>query len=526
MIRQAISEAEAEYLNISIKNADKVIKESNAEDLLSQKVQVYGKYDGTKLSITRLDTQWDDKDWTKMFVVSYKGNILYPEEYLYTSEDEIGNTIGVSQYKKVFIHINKYWKEWSKVPKMHEFFFEFLMNKPTLTRQYTKIHELILIGFSDISAYSESNGKFKTNPSGFRMEDREKYAKTFKVNLPELQFEGKLNDLPKGLNQRASDYFGDFEDGVKNTSKMERWEIIKSFFMSIPSLYGSIKEEGVVIHLSKDMGKANVLKIVQADQYDKSLRFNQKIKFMLEPDDEDAYWVMVRTVAQDLISTVNYSGKLNDSLKILSKAVYKDWEVNIKHGKKTDQNIKDDIMLTAKSMLIRLMPGNNGALMIGKFRVLTNGHDKLFKKAMKEYDTMTVAVVSNKETKKTLDLRVAMIKAAYPDIEVITTTSGKVITILNKSKNNINVIIAGTDRVKNYEDQLKRNRDVSVKEVKRGDDDESATKVIRNLKDEKYFKASVPKKVQKFYNELIKTYTMGESFRNSVVKATVKQIQG
>jgi len=526
MIQQAINEAD--YLNISIKNVDKVIKkDSDAENILNQNIEVYGKYDGTKLSITRLDSKWDDSDWTKMFVVSYKGNILYPEEYLYTHPDEIGNSIGVSQYKKVFQHIDNNWKSWKSIPTMTEFFFEFLMNKPTLTRQYTKIHELILIGWSDISSYTENNGKFKTTPSGFYMDKRDYYAKTFKVNLPELLFKGILNSLPIGLNDRASEYFPEYEEDYKRLSGIEKWELAKTFFMNIPSLYGSIKEEGVVIHLSSDIGKTQVLKIVQADQYDKQLRFKQKLKYMMEPNDENEYWAAIRSVAEDMLTHISASDKLNTSLKKISKEIYKNWEVSIIHKKKSEQNIKDDLMLTTKSMLIRLLPGNNGALLIGKFRVLTNGHAKMFKKAIKDFDTLSVAVVSNKETKSTLDLRIEMIKTAFPGVEIITTTSGNLLTIINKSKNNINAVIAGSDRIKNYKDQLIRNKDVKVYEIKRTDDDESATKVIRNIKNIKYFKDNTPKKIHKYYDELVKTYTQGESFTTRrYLKEAVNKIQG
>ena len=111
-----------------------------------------------------------------------------------------------------------------------------------------------------------------------------------------------------------------------------------------------------------------------------------------------------------------------------------------------------------------------------------------------------------------------MIEVVYPKVEIITTTSGNLLTMINKSSNNINVVLAGSDRVKGYTEQMKRNLDVQIEEVRRGEDDESATKVIRNLSDFKYFKSNTPRQIHKMYDELLKTYTQGESFR--------KQIQG
>ena len=520
-LQTAISEAGPEYLNISIKNVDKVIKEGNASDLLGQTTLVYGKYDGTKLSILRTGTAWDDTSWYNNFIVSYKGNVLYGTEYADAdvTDTDLDATVGVSQYKSVFSHIETYWKEWKSIPTNTEFFFEFLMNKPTLTRQYTKLRELIFIGYSEVAGYKENHGKLKTSPKGFFMDDREKFAKTFKVNLPELLFDGKMKDMPKGLNSRSVDFWGEYAEDFKNAdSDYNKWVILRSFFLKIPSLYGAQKEEGVVFHLSKDMGNANVLKIVQDDQYDKELRFAIKQKYKMSIEDEDEYWIKVREQATTLVDMIDISKPLPKNLKYLSKLVYKQWEPTFTHTKKTEQNVRDDIQLTAKSMLIRLMPGNNGALLVGKFRVFTNGHKKMFDQALKNNDTLVVALVSNKETKKTLHLRRSMIEAAYPKVEIIETTTGNLLTMINRTSTNINTVFAGTDRVDAYKNQLKRNLDVGVEEIKRGEDDESATKVIAKLKDVKYFKSNTPKAVHKFYKELIKTYELNELYYRKYIK--------
>jgi cytidyltransferase-like protein len=346
------------------------------------------------------------------------------------------------------------------------------------------------------------------------MDDREKFAKVFKVNLPEELFKGKMSKLPRGLNSRAKEYFSDYEDVIKNSSSdLEKWGNIRLFFLSIPSLYGSQKEEGVVFHLSKEIGGTPILKIVQDDQYDKELRGSQKAKFKMDWEDEDNYWINIRAKAKEIVGLVDYTQPLYRSLKEVSKIVYKDWKVDISHNKKSEQNIRDDVQLTVKSMLVRLMPGNNGALLIGKFRVVTNGHMKMFKQAMKNSDQLVVAVVSNKETKKTLQLRIDMVKAAVPEAEIITTTSGNLLTILNKTSTNINKIYAGSDRIDSYKNQLKRNLDVGVEEILRTDNDESATKVIRNLSDIKYFKKNTPKSTHKFLKELTSTYGVQENFR-------------
>jgi len=523
MILEAVTKVlnEAEYLNISIKNVDKVIKEKNVSDLLDQEVTVFGKYDGTKLSILRTDKPWNDDKWWEMFIVGYKGNVLYGTEYADSTDDsgELDATVGVSQYKSIFTHIQKYYKGWKSLPLKTEFFFEFLMNKPTLTRSYTKLREMILIGYAPVSGYKENHGKISTSPQGFIMDGREAYAKTFKVNLPEVLFDGKLRTLPNGLGQRAKETYANFDQLIKGSmTDSEYWNFCKAFFLDIPSLYGSPKEEGVVIHLSSNIGSANILKIMQADQYDKSVRGEKKAQYKMDFESEDAYWVLIRAKASSIVDEVDYTKPLYKVLKVVSKKVYKEWKIDIAHDKKSDLNIKDDLQLTVKSMLVRLMPGNNGALVVGKFRVFTNGHDKMVKEALRTHDSLVIALVSNKETKSTLKLRRAMIEANYPNVEIIETTSGNLLTMMNKTSTNINTVFAGSDRVKGYKDQLKRNLDVGVEEILRTDDDESASKVISKLEDKKYFKSNTPRATQKFYSDLLDVYVQKESLKGEYMK--------
>ena len=230
-IQRAISEAGTEYLNISIKNVDKVIKDqSTAEALLNQDVQIYGKYDGVKVSILRNDQPWNPEKWHDMFVVSYKGNIIYGTEFM-DIEDGNYDTVGESQYRVVTDHVEKYYKNWKSIPMNTEFFLEFLMNKPTLTRKYTKLRELILIGHADVSSYKMSFGKIQTTTSTLDMSQRDQDAKLLKVNLPELIFEGKIKDMPKGLNSRAKGYYKEFKSSFMHLSPEAYWALAKNFFL-------------------------------------------------------------------------------------------------------------------------------------------------------------------------------------------------------------------------------------------------------------------------------------------------------
>ncbi|MCK5539211.1 MAG: adenylyltransferase/cytidyltransferase family protein, partial [Bacteroidales bacterium] len=462
----------------------------------------------------------------KNFVVSYKGNIIYGTEYQDITDNEF-DTIGESQYKAVTDHVQENYKGWKSLPTGTEFFFEFLMQKPTLTRQYTKLRELIYLGKSSVSSIKIQYGKINTSVGALDMTDREKYAKIFKVNLPELLFSGNLYQLPKGLNSRALPFYKNYKDLINGVvSDYDQYQQIVNFFLSIPSAYGAEKEEGTVIELSKPIGKSTILKMVQLDQYDKDLRNSIKMKFKMEPLSEDKFWREVRVAALEVIKNIPVKTSMSKALKMLSKNLYVEYNLTFGHKKKTERNIKDDIQHVAKTILIKRMPGNDGVLVVGKFRVFTNGHKKMFDQALKKHDFLIVTLVSNKETKATLELRKQMIEAVYPGVYIITTTSGNLFTMINKSKKNINTVLAGSDRIAGYEEQLQRTLDIKVEEIPRGEEDESATKVIRNLSDIKYFNKNVPKQIKKFYNDLKSVYTQGESFRTeNMVREVIKIIK-
>ena len=105
------------YLNISIKNVDKVIKDEHiVKELLNQNVMIYSKTDGVKISILRNDNEWGN-EWYDMFVASYKNNIIYDTEFI---DVENYNTVGESQYKVITDHIKDNYKNWGSIPKNTE----------------------------------------------------------------------------------------------------------------------------------------------------------------------------------------------------------------------------------------------------------------------------------------------------------------------------------------------------------------------------------------------------------------------
>ena len=254
-----------------------------------------------------------------------------------------------------------------------------------------------------------------------------------------------------------------------------------------------------------------MLKWQQEYQLDQEARRQLKLKYQDEnPEVETQYWNNVRLAALEISNTIKITPKseLKDLVKELSNALKK-YRLNFKHPKKDKTNIEDDIQLTAKQIIMRKLKGNNNALIIGRFQPLTKGHVKMIKTAYKECDDVYINIVKGKKSDKdknpfSLEVQEKMIKAVFPNINIINGTTGNIITMINKINDNINWIYCGTDRLYSYENQLKKMPDVKIREIERTDEDISATKVRESLinDDEKEFNRLTPKEIHKMFLEL------------------------
>jgi len=160
---------EADMLDISITNADKVVQDDPAkiQMFLSQHFTVTQKVDGTKLSLYRNAEPFNANDYTKNWVVAYKNRIMYPEDFEGIDREQIKTqSIGISQYGLVHDHLRGIQSQLRTIPKNTEFFIEFIQNKPTTTRNYEKFHALILLAYSPAAA-KISGGMLRTQPQGF-----------------------------------------------------------------------------------------------------------------------------------------------------------------------------------------------------------------------------------------------------------------------------------------------------------------------------------------------------------------------
>jgi glycerol-3-phosphate cytidylyltransferase-like family protein len=490
-----------DQLDVSIQAADKwLTSDAKIGEFLAAEVEVEHKTDGVKLTIIKQANNSNIDD----YIFAYKGNILYSSEFDYQPNTKVkSESIGASQFKTVFQHFNKLGK--NSIPVGTELFIEFLMSKPTLSSNYSTKHKMVLIGYSK-SSWKEKFGKLKTSPSGMETSAREKYAKELKIDVPQLLFTGVMGSqisFAKGISNSILKSEFEQRKGSMNWDNAKLLlDDLRVMFLDIESKYGG-KEEGVVLKYNN-----RLLKWQQEYQLDKEARAAIKMKYKEDDwDTENAYWSNVTRTALEISNSFTVkSRKLPDLMEELA-IVMKRLKLDFTHSKKTTAMIKDDIQLTAKTQIIKQMRGNNNALILGKFRVLTQeGHYKLVKRASTLYDNVVICIVTSKDTAETKELRTKMMETVFPNVEIIHHSNGNLLSILNKSPININVVYAGSDRVSEYQKQLKNSLGVNVRELPRTDDDISASKVITNIEDREFYKKATPKELHQMYDEVLKTY--------------------
>ena len=492
-------------LDISILAANKFLNSSKKlEWFFNTPVEIEAKTDGVKVTALKIADSGDLSDW----IIAYKGHILYSEEFNYNSDDNIKkSSIGSSQFKIVLDHFKSLGK--TSIPVGTELQLEYLMRKPTLSSNYERPHGIVLIGYSK-STYTDEFGILKTKNSGMKTEKRDVYAKELKLNVPLKIFDGVMSskeEFEKGIIAKdlkiAFNKFKEFFDFSDYTDTYNR---LSSLLLGIPSVFGG-KEEGVVLKFSD--GK--ILKIQQDYQLDQVKRAEIKNKWK-ESDEssENQYWENVKGSAYDIFYKIDKKKSLSDMLSQMS-SLLKRYELNYTHSKKNETIIKDDIELNVKTLILKSLKGNNGCLVLGKFRVLTKAHFNLIKLATKEFDKVLVCLVSSKDTAKTEDLRLRMLEVALKQfgnkVQIVKSSNGNLLRIISNSDFNINAVYAGSDRVSDYEKQLKNVLGMKVKELVRTDEDISATKVIANINNEKYFKQNTPKEIHFLYSDILKEYS-------------------
>lgn len=479
---------ESEMLDISILNIDKAKKQ--IIELLDVPVTITEKTDGVKITIVRNEKEYSP-NWQENWIVSYKGNVIHPEDFSgvdsQTEKQSLLSSIGVTQFKQIFNILEQAnsKKTIQEIPKNTELFFEFLMRKPTLTRQYKKYHELILIATSP-TEYKESFGRLSTASNEFSTTNRSRYAKILNVQTPKVLFKGTLRKIT------TSDVPDEIVEQLKNK------------FLTVESSFGGTME-GVVM----EFANGQFLKIIQSDQHDKQVR--SQIKLSHGPANPEKYYQEIRKIAELALKDIQPVNNIKSSLTELSHWVFSDSSATLfkdLDANKTALNAKDDVFLTAKMLLLRKLPGNNNALFLGRFSPLTIAHYKIIKQAIDKYDHVCVNIVKAKRDSRnpfSVEIQQKMLNKCFNNkVEITISETGNLIRVLQKPSRVINVVLAGTDRFEDYTNQLKTNApDVKVVEIPRTD--EVSGTVVRNALSEnnyKKFTANTPQEIWDMFDEL------------------------
>lgn len=386
-------------MDISIKNLNAYVygpksaslRLTRAYEITSTRLMVTEKIDGTKLTLVRTDN-FDLDDYTKNWIVSYKGTVLYANEFSHYGETERENvkkySTGIGQYVLVFDHLKSINDNIVNIPPKTEFSIEFAQNKATLTRTYESFGAMFLRSYASVR-YRIVNGNLLTWPTTPEVTDIIAVgimANTLRIETFHIYFTGKLsleyvsgNTLLSGLTTKVN--WSDPFDIIQNVNKT---------LLASPSKLGG-KIEGVVITL--ESGK--LFKVVQSDQYDAAVREEKKNKFGDYPHETTEYFREMRKLISRVIVDLNMAESENYILGIanrtLSKISFSQFPINTR---KTETQIREDAHETLRLMVckLRLLGGatNSIGLIPIAGKPVHAGHWKLIEMAAQNNDRVVV----------------------------------------------------------------------------------------------------------------------------------------
>lgn len=404
-------------MDISITNLKKYVFEPKTESLrlkranevISQGMVVTEKVDGTKLTLVRTN-ETNLKDYTKNWIVAYKGTVLYAKEFAHLTQqgkqDISQSSVGIGQYALIFDHLEKINTKIGSIPKSTEFSVEFAQNKDTLTRTYEQKGGMFLRSYGEVQ-YRIVGGGLHTIPKEEITDYRsvKKMADLLDISSFPIFFQGKISK------ENISKYPTLMQkmQGVDWKNPLDVLTKFSDAILSIPSTLGGTTE-GVVLKLDN----GSFFKVVQADQYDAEVRGAKKDLYKLEPEAATAYFQQIRALISKIFDSIGTDGKTEEDIisdsnfyiakneKSLKK--FFDSLQNIAGNKKTLVQIKDDVHDT-----IRLMTAKRGLL--GKStktialipiagKPLHIGHWKLIERAANENDNVVVYTSSSDRAKK------------------------------------------------------------------------------------------------------------------------------
>lgn len=400
-------------LDVSIDHLKKKITNpAKAAEFITKTLRVEEKIDGTKIIIVRNDQ--DSKNYWENWIVAYKGNVLYPEEFIHLTdkdkEEVRTHAISISQYSFVFDKLKTV--NALSIPKNTAFSMEFAQNKETLTRTYRVRQGIFLRSFAPVK-YFINKGFLTTSVIGTEVTDRKAInvmAKKLNVFTFPVWLEGKIDTpgnfeaalLENGI-PRNKAFYDLYKSTVATINFSDPLNVVSNFsnmVLKIESSLGGDVAEGVVISTSD--GK--LYKVTQEDQYNVDVRNVKKDLYRMDPEKEAVYTATIREISKKLIGQLNTDQPLNSVLGEYNALIKKVNLDKIEHEKKSSINKLDDLMLIGKFIIQQRLFIGIGTKTLGVVPMAGKpvhlGHWKLIEIASKENEKVLVYVSNKGRLKK------------------------------------------------------------------------------------------------------------------------------
>lgn len=493
------------WLSIKKENKPKTTlnKVNKLKELLTSYWIIQEKYDGTKLTIIRNFNDYDENDPAKNWIISYKNNILNFNEFNSVEDSLIKKeSNGISQYKFIHTLIKRNHHKLKGISKGTEFFLEFLMNKSTLTRSYSKnsLHSIICLGYATISSLKIQLGKVHTITTSLNQDPTSSPVKQFiealDIKSPEIIFRGHLfvgdrfnrsgilhhnitlsEEEESLINQsfESLSIEGPWED--RKEGKTDK--LVPRVLALLGDLFTSYKStlsdsdfiEGSVL-IRDNFNSGELYKFVKADQYDKTVRTNKKEELLGTREELNNYFKQIKEKATELFEVLKSKFPDYTVEPLLEKASNECYTLDlsdIEYPKKTNLNKQDDLYLTLKNLIQDYIPFNNGdispianlyqkknlGLVLGKFRLPTDAHYALIKDAQKKSPKGLIICIVTSRSQKGLSFeeRKQVIQYQFPKSSIVEVSTGNLGMILPPYIEMVDTVYCGGDRA-TYQEKL------------------------------------------------------------------------
>lgn len=420
-------------LDISIPKLVNVVKTDKAAyEFCQQDIRVVEKLDGTKLTFIRNDTDFDEDDYLKNWIIAYKEGIVFPEEFAGLKPDRRSEietqSAGRSQYSFVHEHLKRVHPNTRNFPKDYEFFIEFIQRKPTISRSYTNTGGLYLTGFGPTTyavqgARVTSLADFENDAEMFEV-----FREALELQAYPLLFEGSWDSTESILDGSNSNVrhllepsIHDIDSFISNEKWLSALKIIINVFSDFTSALGG-DAEGVVIAVAPgdSVFSGKLYKTSRADQHDQEARQKKKQEEFGEGDKEsekiyyDNLTSFIRNkIDEDDLDDENFTSLISNLSNLIYSMSRDDFsQLGVQNEKKALIVIQDDAISAVRNIVGKLTSAGvkrrDQKVTIGVIpmaaKPVHNGHWQLIKTAAETNDKVFLIVSAKSRSSGGMDI--------------------------------------------------------------------------------------------------------------------------